>query len=196
MVITETGEDEVIYCSACHYSANAEKAQSIKGKIADEKPLPIEEVATPGAATIEEVSRFLGITTNHTLKAVFYIANGELVFVVIRGDIDVNEVKLKNALHCLELRLATENEVAAAGIVAGSASPIGLSGIKVIADESITSGANFVAGANQPDTHLRNVNYPRDFGADLVTDQSIHDAASLLRFNFVGINGLRIFNCL
>jgi len=79
-------------------------------------------------------------------------------------------VKLKNSLHCFDLRLASEAEVKGAGIVAGSASPIGVSGIRVIADDSITSGANFIAGANKPDTHFRNVNYPRDFKVDLVTD--------------------------
>jgi len=170
MVITETGEDEILYCDNCKYAANAEKAQSIKNKIEDEEPLPLEEVATPGFYTIEEVSSFLKVPQSHTLKAVFYVADGKLVFVVIRGDIEVNEVKLKNILHCIELRLASEAEVIDAGIVAGSASPIGISGIKIIADDSITSGVNFVAGANKPDTHFRNVNYPRDFQADLVDD--------------------------
>ena len=170
MVITKGGEDEIIYCDNCHYAANAEKAESAKGKIEQGKPLPKEEVATPGAGSIEEVSDFLKIPKSHTLKAVFYIADGKLVFVVIRGDIEVNEVKLKNALGCVDLRLATEDEVIKAGIVAGAASPIGIKGIKVIADDSITSGTNFVAGANKPETHLRNVNYPRDFKADLVTD--------------------------
>jgi prolyl-tRNA synthetase len=170
MVVTETGEDEIIYCSCCQYSANVDKAQSIKPKIADEKSLPLEEVATPGAATIEEVSHFLGVAPDRTLKAVFYIADGELVFVVIRGDLEVNEVKLKNALKCYELRLATEAEVIQAGIVAGAASPVGISKIRVVADDSVSSGANFVAGANKPETHLKNVNYPRDFTADIVTD--------------------------
>jgi prolyl-tRNA synthetase len=170
MVITEGGEDEIIYCDNCQYAANAEKAESIKSKTKTGKPLPREEVATPGASTIEQVADFLKIPKSHTLKAVFYIADGKLVFVVIRGDIEVNEVKLKNALRCFELRLATEAEVIQAGIVAGAASPIGIKGIKVIADDSITSGANFVAGANKPETHLKNVNYPRDFKADLVTD--------------------------
>ena len=170
MVVTETGEDEVIYCPACQYSANVDKAQSAKGKIADEKPLPLEEVATPGAATIEELSRFLGVAPNRTLKAVFYIADGELVFAVIRGDLAVNEVKLKNALKCYELRLATEAEVTQAGIVAGAASPIGIGNIKVVADDSVSSGANFVAGANKPETHLKNVNFPRDFTADIIGD--------------------------
>jgi prolyl-tRNA synthetase len=107
---------------------------------------------------------------SHTLKAVFYIADGELVFVVIRGDLDVNEVKLNNQLKASELRMATEAEVIEAGIVAGAASPVGLKGFKVIADDSVNSGTNFVAGANKPDTHLKNVNYLRDFKADIVAD--------------------------
>jgi prolyl-tRNA synthetase len=170
MVIAETGEDEIIHCHSCGYSANTEKAESAKVKLADEKPLPLEEVDTPGMSTIGEVSTFLKVPQSRTLKAVFYIADGEFVLVVIRGDIEVNEVKLKNALHCFDLRLATEAEAKQAGIVVGSASAIGISGIRVIADDSITSGANFIAGANKPDTHVRNVNYPRDFKADLVAD--------------------------
>lgn len=170
MVIAESGEDEVIYCEHCKYAANAEKAQSIKDKVGGGEPLPLEEVATPGVATIEELSAFLQIPQSHTVKAVFYLADGELIFVVIRGDLEVNEVKLKNTLRCSELRLATEAEVKQAGIVAGSASPVGIKGIKVVADDSITSGTNFVAGGNKPDTHLKNVNYPRDFRADIVTD--------------------------
>jgi len=170
MVIAETGEDEIIYCHSCGYSANSEKAESAKAKLADENPLPLEEVDTPGMGTIGEVSTFLKVPQSRTLKAVFYIADGEFVMVVIRGDIEVNEVKLKNALHCFDLRLATEAEVKQAGIVVGSASAIGISGIRVIADDSITSGANFIAGANKPDTHVRNVNYPRDFRVDLIAD--------------------------
>ena len=170
MVIAESGEDEIIYCSNCQYAANVDKAQSIKSKVKSGEPLPLEEVATPGAASIEEVASFLKVPQSHTLKAVFYIADGKLIFVVIRGDIEVNEVKLKNVLNCFELRLATEAEIIDAGIVAGAASPVGISGIKVVADDSITSGTNFIAGANKPDTHLRNVNYPRDFSADIITD--------------------------
>jgi len=170
MVIIESGEDEIIYCPNCHYTANSEKAQSIKSKVEDEKPLSLEEVDTPGKATIEEVSDFLKVPQSHTLKAVFYIADGEFVFVVIRGDLEINEVKLKNNLHCFDLRMATEAEVKQAGIVAGSASPIGISGIKIIADDSITLRTNFIAGANKPDTHLRNVNYPRDFKVDIMAD--------------------------
>ncbi|MBA7466338.1 Proline--tRNA ligase [subsurface metagenome] len=170
MVIIESGEDEVIYCPDCKYAANTDKAQSIKSKVESGELSPIEEVKTPGMTTIEQVANFLKVPQSHTLKEVFYIADGKLIFVAIRGDIEVNEVKLKNVLHCFELRLATEAEVVEAGIVAGSASPIGITGVKIIADDSITSGASFIAGANKPDTHFRNVNYPRDFKVDLVAD--------------------------
>ncbi|HUT97215.1 MAG TPA: proline--tRNA ligase [Dehalococcoidales bacterium] len=170
MVVTESGEDEIIHCPGCNYAANAEKAASAKEKIDNGQPLPVEEVATPGAGSIEEVAAFLKIPHSHTLKAVFYIADGKLVFVVIRGDLGVNELKLQNALGCTDLRFATEDEVIKAGLVAGAASPVGIKGIKVIADDSVNSGTNFVAGANKPETHLKNVNYPRDFKADFVAD--------------------------
>ncbi|MFC1909573.1 proline--tRNA ligase [Chloroflexota bacterium] len=170
MMVAENGEDEIIRCPDCEYAANVEKAQSVKGNIDSGEPLPVEEVATPGMATIEEVSGFLKVPQGNTLKAVFYVADGELVFVVIRGDLEVNDVKLKNILRCVELRMATEAEVAAAGIVAGAASPVGIRGIKVVADDSISSGTNFIAGGNKPDTHLRNVNYLRDFNPEIIGD--------------------------
>jgi prolyl-tRNA synthetase len=170
MMITEDGEDEIIYCPGCNYAANAEKAVSVKEKTDNGQPLAVEEVATPGAGSIEEVAAFLKIPHRHTLKAVFYIADGKLVFVVIRGDLGVNETKLNNQLKASELRLATEAEVIKAGLVAGAASPVGIEGFKVIADDSVNSGTNFVAGGNKPDTHLKNVNYPRDFKADVVAD--------------------------
>ena len=170
MAVTESGEDEIIYCPDCNYAGNVEKAVSAKESIDNGEPLPVEEVATPGMGTIEEVAGFLNIPHNHTLKAVFYIADGQMIFVVIRGDLEVNEIKLNNALKATELRMATEPEVIEAGIVAGAASPVGLEGFKVIADDSVTSGTNFVAGGNKPDTHIKNVNYPRDFKADIVAD--------------------------
>ncbi|HJX13279.1 MAG TPA: proline--tRNA ligase [Dehalococcoidales bacterium] len=170
MLVAGSGEDEIIYCPGCDYAANVEKAVSVKGNIENGAPRKVEEVSTPGMGTIEEVAGFLKVPHSHTLKAVFYVADGKMVFVVIRGDLAVNEIKLKNRLRCTELRLATEAEVIEAGIVAGAASPVGLSGFKVVADDSVSSGTNFVAGGNKPDTHLRNVNYPRDFKADIVAD--------------------------
>ena len=170
MVVTQSGEDEIIYCRHCQYAANVEKAQGIKPEGEREPPLPLEEVATPGMETIEEVAGFLQIPQSRTLKAVFYSADGNLVFVAIRGDLEVNEVKLRNALKCSDLQLASDEQVRQAGLVAGSASPLGLSGIKTVADDSVMQGANFVAGANKPGYHIKNVNYPRDFQVDLMLD--------------------------
>ena len=170
MVITETGEDEIICCTKCDYAANLEKAQSVKQDRDKTAPLPLKEISTPNIKTIEEVAGFVGVPSSQTLKAVFYSADEELVFVVIRGDLDVNETKLRNILKCTDLHLATEDEVQQAGLVAGAASPIGLKDTRIIADDSITMGNNFVAGANKPDMHIKNVNYPRDFKVDTITD--------------------------
>jgi prolyl-tRNA synthetase len=170
MLLTEDGEDEVIYCSNCDYAANAEKAQFMKTGTDAESLLPLEEIATPATRTIEEVAAFLGVPPSQTLKAVFYFSDGQFVFVVIRGDLEVNETKLRNGLKSSELRLATEAEVTEAGIVAGFASPIGIKGVKVVADDSMTSGTNFIVGANKPGYHFRNANYPRDFQVDLMAD--------------------------
>ena len=170
MVIADSGEDTILNCPACGYTANVEKAESVKRRSDAGQPLPMEEVSTPGMKTIEEVSGFLRVKPNRMLKAVFYNCDGKVVFVSIRGDIEVNEIKLKNAAGCVELRLATDDEVAAAGLVVGYASPITVKGIKLIADDSITMGTNFVAGANKPDKHIKNINYPRDFQVDLIAD--------------------------
>ena len=167
---TPSGEDTVMTCPKCAYAANAEKAQAKVPPQPIEPLLPIEKVATPGVRTIAELSAFLGVPSSKTLKAVFYAADREVVLVTIRGDLEVNEVKLKNALHASELRLAGEEEVRAAGLVAGSASPVGLDNIKRVGDESISEGSNFAVGANAQDTHLRNANYPNDFQVDLLTD--------------------------
>jgi prolyl-tRNA synthetase len=170
MLIARTGEDGIIHCTECNYAANLEKAHSQKPQFEKNTPLPIEQISTPNIKTIEEVANFVGVPAYKTLKAVFYSADGELVFVVIRGDLDVNETKLRNALKCNELRLATEAEVNAAGLVAGAASPVGLKGVKIVADDSINLGSNFVAGGNKPDVHIKNVNYPRDFEVSLMAD--------------------------
>jgi len=170
MLITPNGEDEIIHCPKCGYAANVEKATSIKDSSDIGNPLPLEKIATPGKEAIEEVASFLKIPHRNTLKAVFYVADREFVFVVIRGDLEVNEIKLKNQLAATDLRLATDAEVRGSGIITGAASPVGLSGFKIVADDSITSGSNFVAGGNKPATHLKNVNYPRDFNAEIVAD--------------------------
>ena len=175
ILLADSGEDTVVICQGCEYAANVEKARFTKPPQAHEDPSPLEEVHTPGVKTIEELARFLDIPTSKTLKAVFYVADGQVVFVNIRGDLEVNEVKLRNALKANELRLATPAEVERAGLVAGSASPVGLADVKVVADDSIHLGSNFVVGANKEDHHLRNANHPRDFKADIVTDIALAD---------------------
>ena len=111
MVITQSGEDVIVHCHHCKCAANMEKAQSVKPDCEHEPLRAIEEVATPGKKSIEEVADFLGIPRSRTLKAVFYVTDGSLVFVVIRGDLEVNEIKLKNALKSADLQLASEHRV-------------------------------------------------------------------------------------
>ncbi len=184
MLISETGEDDIIRCSGCSYAANAEKAgfskaagdaatdqdrpESCRGD-SDDLP-PLEEFATPEARTIQQVADFTGVPASQTLKAVFYLADGDFVSLIIRGDLDINETKLANVLKCSELRLANEDDLKKRGLAAGFASPVGLQGVRVVADDSVASGINFIAGANKPGYHVRNVNYPRDFRADLIAD--------------------------
>ncbi|MDP6799662.1 MAG: proline--tRNA ligase [SAR202 cluster bacterium] len=170
ILLADSGEDTIVLCPSCGYAANAEKAAVRKSPLPAEEPASTEEVATPGVGTIEELSEFLDIPSAKTLKAVFYMADGRLSVIVIRGDLEVNEIKLHNALDATDLRLASPGEVKEAGIVAGSASPVGLDGVHVVADDSVELGANFVVGANKEGHHLKNVNYPRDFTADILTD--------------------------
>ena len=170
ILATPTGEDTVITCPACGYTANAEKASGVYHELSAEDEESLEEVSTPGVKTIDGLAQYLNISDEKTFKAVFYMADGELVFVTIRGDLEVNDIKLKNALHAGDLRLADDQEVAKAGLVAGSASAIGINDIKRVGDLSITRGNNFVVGGNKPDTHLRGANYPRDFQVDILTD--------------------------
>ena len=166
----ESGEDEIVSCTLCGYAANMEKAAAVKSRLEEEEEKPLGEVFTPGKKTIEEVTGFLNLEKEKTLKSVFYNADERLVLAIIRGDYEINETKLKNALKVSRLTLASHEDILRAGVVPGSASPIGLKEILVIADDSVLSGRNFVAGANRPDHHLLNVNCPRDFEADLVLD--------------------------
>ena len=170
LFLTEIGEDTALICPRCSYAANAEKAVFRKPPAPAEEPLPLEEVSTPGTTTIEAVASLLGVPTSRTVKAVFYLADGEPVFVAIRGDLDVNEVKLRNALHAVELTMMDDAAVQRAGIVPGYASPIGVTGIKVIADDSAIDSPNLIAGANKRAAHVRNANHGRDWQAEIVTD--------------------------
>ena len=176
ILLADAGEDTIILCPTCDYAANGEKAVFKKETLPTENELPLEEIATPGVKTIQELAEYLEVSESKTLKMVFYIADGQFTFVVIRGDLDVNEVKLNNALGAIDLRLATPQEVTAAGVVAGSASPVGLKGTRIVADDSIELGSNFVVGANKDGYHFSNANVPRDFKADIITDIAMAQA--------------------
>ncbi len=168
--LTESGEDTVLICPGCGYAANAEKADFRRPAALRGEPKQLEKVHTPGQRTIADLAAFLGVEERQTLKAVFFRADGQPVFVAIRGDLDVNEVKLQNALKAKTLEALDEEAVIRAGLVAGSASPVGISGMRVIADPSGIDATNLVAGANEDDYHLLNVNHGRDWKADLVAD--------------------------
>jgi prolyl-tRNA synthetase len=170
MLLTETGEDTIVSCPKCGYIANREAAESVR-EYAAGKPLPLEKVYTPGIKTIEEVSAFLAIAPEQTAKAVFYEADaeGRPVIALIRGDLAVNETKLAGILKTAPVP-ASPATVAATGAVAGYASPMGLKGVRVIADLSVARSANLVCGANEADFHMRNFNLERDADAHETAD--------------------------
>jgi len=171
MVVSESGEDTLLLCSRCRYAANVETAQIGKGAGITGPEAPIERIATPNTHTIQGLADLLGISPKQTLKAVFYSTEqGQVIFAVIRGDLYVNPIKLAHQVGASDLHSSTEDELRAAGIVAGYASPVGLTGMRVIADDSILTGNNYVAGANEPHYHLKNVNYPRDFAVETIAD--------------------------
>ncbi|MBN1221315.1 MAG: proline--tRNA ligase [Anaerolineae bacterium] len=180
MVLSDSGEDTVFISSDGAYAANAERAEFDKGTPLQENLAALEEVYTPNCKTIAEVADFLDVPQTRTVKAVFYIAENEtqdFIFVVIRGDLPVNEVKLFNALGGLNFRDATDEEIEAVGAVPGFASPLGLNkdlgrGRKliIVADDSALNFPNLVGGANKPDYHLKNTNAGRDYQPDIVAD--------------------------
>ena len=170
VLLAESGDDTILMSDESDYAANVEKAEFIKKEFPIGNLCEVEEFATPDIKTIEALAKLEGVSRSKTAKAVFYSVDGEVVIVTIRGDYDVNVTKLRNLLGGSVPRLATPEEVKAAGLVAGSASAVGLEGVKSIVDDSITMGSNYLAGANKEGFHLRNVNFPRDFKADILGD--------------------------
>ena len=172
MVLADTGEDQIVSCPRCGYSANLEKAET---KITDEEitstqQLPIQEVETPDIKSVEEVSRFLNITPKQLVKTLICLVDGEPVAVLIRGDHDLNETKLKNLFGAESVELADEATIRdITGAPVGFAGPVGLN-IKIVADYAVKNMSNFVTGANKQDMHLKNVNIGRDFDVDLFAD--------------------------
>jgi prolyl-tRNA synthetase len=195
---TPIGEDTLILCDDCGYAANRQIARFTKTREtgegqSQEAALPLEKVATPGAHTIAELAAFLNIPASHTAKAVFIAAelpsenegsagNGQgshkteiFAFVIIRGDMEVNETKLARVLGARALRPATEEEIRLAGAVPGYASPVGLAPsrglpVRIVVDDLIPASPNLVSGANEEGFHLLNVNYGRDYEAHIVAD--------------------------
>jgi prolyl-tRNA synthetase len=181
MVLTEAGEDTLILCAACGYAANRQIATFRKPEPAAEPPLPLQKVATPHCKTIAELAAFLGVPESRTAKAVFYVAEGskgkegeeekgEFIFAVIRGDMEVNETKLANAVDARTLRPATEEEIRGVGAEPGYGSPIGVRDALIVVDELVAASPNLVSGANEEGYHLLNVNCGRDFTPDIVAD--------------------------
>ena len=163
VLLAENGEDVILICDNGDYAANVEKAEFTKRSFPKGDLEEIKEIATPSVTTIDELAKSLSITKSKTAKAVFYSVDGEVVIVTIRGDLEVNETKLRNVLGGSEPRFATQAEVDKASLVPGSASAVGLDSIRSIVDDSITLGQNYVAGANKEGFHLKGVNFPRDF---------------------------------
>ena len=170
VLLTDSGEDTILMSNESDYAANVEKASFIKKAFPIDELGEVEEFPTPGIKTIEELAKAEGVSKSKTAKTVFYSVDGEIVVVTIRGDYEVNETKLRNLLDGAEPKLATPEEVKDTGLVSGSASAVGLTGMKSVVDDSITMGSNYLAGANKDGFHLRNVNFERDFKADIVAD--------------------------
>jgi len=175
MVLNPAGEDVLVLCETGHYAANRQVAVMPK-PAADgaetESPLPLEIVATPGTTTIATLAAFLGTGPERTAKAAFFVTgDGRLVTAIVRGDHEVNETKLANAVKAVGgMRPAQVDEIKAAGMEPGYGSPIGASGTVVVVDDLVERSPNLVAGANKVGFHYRNVNLGRDFDADVVAD--------------------------
>ena len=188
MYLTPFGEDTLILCDACGYAANRQIARFQKAIPSQEPMRKLQKVATPECKSIEALANYLGISQSQTAKAVFLMAEfptlrekeatvqEKFIFAIVRGDMEVNETKLANAIKARSLRPATEAEIRAVGAEPGYASPVGLISPRkdrnfiVVVDDLIPQSYNLVAGANQEGYHLLNVNYGRDYHADLVAD--------------------------
>ena len=170
MALSEVGESNIIYCDTCHYAADEEKAESKDDVYRnDEEELEVSEVETVNYKTIEEVSNFLNVSTKDVVKTIVYNANGELVLVLVRGDREVNPIKVCNALHIAEheLALATYDEIKSLGSIEGFVGPVGIKA-KILVDREVALLKNMIVGANKKDYHLRNVNFNRDFTGEVL----------------------------
>lgn len=176
MVIADSGEDTIFLCKHCNYAANREKTE-VGEKIwhynQDEKLKEVEKVHTPNRKTIDEVSNFLGVPPTKLVKTVIYLVDSVLHMVLVRGDREANEIKVKNYLKANEIRLATNEEIEnTLGIPVGYMGPYKTKDIRIIADISLKGLKNFVTGANEIDYHLVNANFGRDINVTEFADLS------------------------
>lgn len=164
------GDVEIVHCESCKYTERLELAQFKKKALPREEELPLEKVLTPDCNTIESLANFLGVPKEKTAKALMYtrVSDGQFVFIVVRGDMQLSEAKLRNLVG--EIKLAEAESVRRAGAEAGFASPIGLTNTLIVVDELIPKSKNLVAGANEAGYHLKNTNHPRDYAAEIVAD--------------------------
>jgi len=173
LVDTASGESVVFSCDSCSYAATVEKAFSLEEKISDdhEKEKPLNKVSTPNLKTVVEITNFLNVSAQKLVKTLLYKADDEIIAALIRGDQELNEVKLKNLIGAKNLEMADAATVEKiTGSKVGFSGPVGLKNLKVIADLQITRMRNFVSGANENDFHLTDVNFKRDFKADQIAD--------------------------
>ena len=172
MVLADSGEDQIVNCIKCDYAANLERAE-VKGEdtsVSDSDVLDLARVDTPNQRTIDEVTGFLKISPEQLVKTLVYAVDEAPVAVLLRGDHELNEAKLKNALGAQSVEMASERLVEeATGAPLGFAGPVGLK-VKVVADNALKSMQNFVVGGNEKDLHLKNVNLERDFKVALIGD--------------------------
>ena len=172
MVVNDYGEDTLVLCDSCDFSDNQQIAVVGKPDAEPEDHLPMEDVETPNATTIEALASFLSVPKSKTAKAAFFVTGDDrFVVAIVRGDYDVNETKLVNLLKARKgLRPATVEEIKARGMEAGYGSPIGARDAVVVVDELVARSPNLVAGANRPGWHVRNVNVPRDYTPDHIAE--------------------------
>lgn len=165
MLESPNGEDRFVICPGCGYRANTEKAAGLKPSRDElpDNPPPKEKIATPGVKTIADLMRFFDSTEDHFLKTVAYQADGELVLAVVRGDFNVSDTKLTNHLKAVHLEFAPEELLSKKGLFAGFLSPVDLKDVRMVIDTSVSDRMLYVAGANAPDTHVKNVLPGRDF---------------------------------
>ena len=169
MALSDVGESTIVYCDHCHYAADEEKATSIASvRYEKEEFKDVEEVLTENKHTIEEISEFLNVPAGKTVKTMIYYAEDNKTFgaFLVRGDYEVNEIKVANALNSSEafIRLATDEEILSLGSVQGFIGPVNLNkDVKIFVDNEVKELTNFVVGANKKNYHLINVNFQRDF---------------------------------